>query len=67
MRGISNEGIIDKAGADPRRKKNTRGHPTEPSKDTYEALPAVMDTGSRVSVRLTDLSDNRRAGADIRK
>lgn len=67
VRGISNEGIIDKAGADDRRKKNTRGHPTEPGKDRDEAPPAVMNTGSRVSVRLIDLSDNRRAGADIRK
>lgn len=63
--GASNEGVIDRAGANARRRENLKGTNSQPGMDRDEAPPAVINTGGASSVRHIPLSDNRGAGASI--
>lgn len=65
--GKSNEGVIDRAGSEARRKENLRNVETKPGLDRDEAPPAVVNTGEKASVRHINPSDNRGAGALIGK
>ncbi len=64
--GIENRGVIDRAGAEKRRLNNLRGIKTEKTKDRDEFPPAVINTNSKVSVKLINSSDNRGSGSSIR-
>ncbi len=63
--GKSNVGIIDRKGADARRKANLKGIEPQKRKDRDEAPPAVIDTGEKAKVKHIDPSDNRGAGGSI--
>ena len=63
--GIPNTGVVDRAGANARRKSNLDGVERTVGKDRDEAPPAVINTGSAASVRAIDMSDNRGSGSLI--
>ena len=63
--GVSNEGVIDRAGARSRRRENLKSTTTQQGLDRDEAPPAVINTGKPSSVKSIPSSDNRGAGASI--
>ena len=63
--GVSGVGKIDRAGASARRAENLKGTQTVAKMDRDEFPPAVINTGSNVSVKHIPSSDNRGAGAFI--
>jgi hypothetical protein len=61
-------GIVDRAGAGPRRAERLKNYPTVPGMDRDEFPPAVIkpDDPSKFSVKPTDPGQNRRSGRILR-
>ncbi len=65
--GVSPTGIVDRAGAKPRRAERLKDEPRVSEMDRDEFPPAVLDNGSgKHSIRPVPSSDNRGAGSSIR-